>query len=107
MTLLPGDLTPGQPVPNVPRVTRFDPFDTEFGHLEYNVHLARLAGLSPMESLQAVTRNAARLLGLEAHVGTLEAGKAADLLVLEGDPLADAEQLTRVAAVFKAGVRIR
>ena len=28
------------------------PFDTEFGHLEYNVHLARLAGLSPMESLQ-------------------------------------------------------
>ena len=83
------------------------PFDTEFGHLEYNVHLARLAGLSAMESLQAVTRNAARLLGLEAHVGTLEAGKAADLLVLGADPLADAEHLTRVAAVFKAGVRIR
>src|SRR5262249_24253619 len=41
------------------------PFDTEFGHLEYNVHLARLAGLSPMESLQVVTRNAARLLGLD------------------------------------------
>jgi imidazolonepropionase-like amidohydrolase len=83
------------------------PFDTEFGHLEYNVHLARLAGLSPMESLQVVTRNAARLLGLDADVGTVEAGKAADLLVLDGDPLQDVEHLTRVAAVFKDGVRIR
>ena len=44
------------------------PFDTEFGHLEYNVHLARLAGLTPMESLQAVTRNAARLCGLADRV---------------------------------------
>ena len=46
------------------------PFDTEFGHLEYNVHLARLAGLTPMESLQAVTRNAARLCGLADTVGS-------------------------------------
>jgi imidazolonepropionase-like amidohydrolase len=83
------------------------PFDTEFGHLEYNVHLARLAGLSPMESLQVVTRNAARLLGLEGDVGTVEVGKAADLLVLDADPLADVEHLTRVAAVFKHGVRVR
>jgi len=83
------------------------PFDTEFGHLEYNVHLARLAGLSPMESIQAVTRNAARLLGLEAHVGTVEVGKDADLLVLDADPLADAANLTRVAAVFRRGVRVR
>jgi imidazolonepropionase-like amidohydrolase len=83
------------------------PFDTEFGHLEYNVHLARLAGLSPMESLQVVTRNAARLLGLEAHVGTVEPGKDADLLVVAGDPLADAAALTRVAAVFRRGARVR
>jgi imidazolonepropionase-like amidohydrolase len=83
------------------------PFDTEFGHLEYNVHLARLAGLTPLESLQAVTRNAARLLGLEAHVGTIEVGKDADLLVLAADPLTDADNLTRVAAVFRRGVRVR
>ena len=83
------------------------PFDTEFGHLEYNVHLARLAGLSPMESLQVVTRNAARLLGLDADVGTVEVGKVADLLVLDADPLADVEHLTRVAAVFRHGVRVR
>ena len=83
------------------------PFDTEFGHLEYNVHLARLAGLTPMESLQTVTRNAARLLGLDREVGTVEVGKDADLLVLDADPLADVEHLTRVAAVFRQGVRVR
>jgi imidazolonepropionase-like amidohydrolase len=83
------------------------PFDTEFGHLEYNVHLARQAGLTPMESLQAVTRNAARLCGLGDEIGTLEVGKQADLLVLDADPLANVQNLTRVAAVFKAGVRVR
>jgi len=83
------------------------PFDTEFGHLDYNVDLARLAGLSPMESLQVVTRNAARLLGLDADVGTVEVGKVADLLVLDGDPLESAGHLTRVAAVFKDGLRVR
>jgi imidazolonepropionase-like amidohydrolase len=82
------------------------PFDTEFGHLEYNVHLARRAGLTPMESLQAVTRNAARLCGLADRVGTLEVGKDADLLLLEADPLEDEQNLTRVAAVYKSGQRI-
>jgi imidazolonepropionase-like amidohydrolase len=82
------------------------PFDTEFGHLEYNVHLARKAGLSPMESLQAVTRNAARLCRLDDKVGTLEPGKDADLLVLDADPLADEQNLTRVAAVYKSGARV-
>jgi imidazolonepropionase-like amidohydrolase len=83
------------------------PFDTEFGHLEYNVHLARLAGLTPMESLQAVTRNAARLCGLGEVVGSVVAGKDADLLLLDGDPLADEQNLTRVASVFKSGIRVR
>jgi imidazolonepropionase-like amidohydrolase len=82
------------------------PFDTEFGHLEYNVHLARRAGLTAMESLQSVTRNAARLCGLIDQIGTLEAGKQADLLLLDGDPLADEQNLTRVAAVFKSGERL-
>jgi len=82
------------------------PYDTEFGHLEYNVHIARLSGLSPMESLQVVTRNAARLAGLDGIIGTLEAGKEADLLLLDADPLADVENLTRVAAVYKGGARV-
>jgi imidazolonepropionase-like amidohydrolase len=82
------------------------PFDTEFGHLEYNVHLARKAGLSPMESLQVVTRNAARLCGEQDSVGSVEAAKEADLLVLDANPLDDEQNLTRVATVFKGGVRV-
>lgn len=82
------------------------PFDTEFGHLEYNVHLARRAGLTAMESLQGVTRNAARLCGMLEELGTLEVGKHADLLLVDGDPLEDERNLARVAAVFKSGVRV-
>src|SRR6185295_1461814 len=63
------------------------PFDTEFGHMEYSVEIARLAGLSPMESLQVVTRNAARLMRLDDKVGTVDPGKEADLLIVNGNPL--------------------
>jgi imidazolonepropionase-like amidohydrolase len=82
------------------------PFDTEFGHMEYSVEIARLAGLTPMESLQVVTRNAARLCRLDDTVGTIEAGKAADLLVLGGNPLDDVGNLTRVGAVLMGGERV-
>ena len=82
------------------------PFDTEFGHMEYSVEIARLAGLSPMESLQVVTRNAARLCGLDDRVGTIDVGKEADLLVLEGNPLDDVGNLTRVVAVLMGGERV-
>ncbi|MFC7741394.1 amidohydrolase family protein [Nocardiopsis composta] len=51
-------------------------------------HLTRV-GLSPMEAITAATRNAAELLGLADRVGTVRAGMLADLVVCEGDPLAD------------------
>ena len=82
------------------------PFDTEFGHMEYSVEIARLAGLSPMESLQVVTRNAARLCRLDRSVGTVEAGKEADLLLLGGNPLDDVGNLRQVRAVLKGGERV-
>jgi imidazolonepropionase-like amidohydrolase len=82
------------------------PFDTEFGHMEYSVEIARLAGLSPMESLQVVTRNPARLMGLDDKVGTIDPGKEADLLILAENPLEDVGNLTGVLAVLKAGERV-
>jgi imidazolonepropionase-like amidohydrolase len=74
--------------------------------MEYSVEIARLAGLSPMESLQVVTRNAARLMGLDDTIGTVEAGKEADLLILAENPLDEVGNLTGVLAVLKAGERV-
>ncbi|MDF6018598.1 amidohydrolase family protein [Streptomyces sp. JH34] len=51
--------------------------------------LVDLAGLSPMAAIVAATRDAARSCGVDDVTGTLEAGKAADLVVTDGDPLTD------------------
>jgi imidazolonepropionase-like amidohydrolase len=56
-----------------------------------------------MQALEAATVNAADLLGLSAEVGTLEAGKRADLIAVEGDPLRDVTVLERVPFVMKDG----
>ncbi|MFZ5915567.1 MAG: amidohydrolase family protein [Chloroflexota bacterium] len=64
------------------------------------------AGLSPMQVIVAATRLAAECLGLEDQIGTLESGKLADLLIVEGDPLADIkllEDTSRIQVVMKAG----
>jgi len=53
------------------------------------------AGLSPMQSIVASTNNAAHALGLQDEIGTIEVGKCADLLVVDGDPLVDIGVLTR------------
>jgi imidazolonepropionase-like amidohydrolase len=64
------------------------------------------AGLTPMEALCAGTSVAARALKRHTRTGSLETGKAADLLLFDGDPLADVEGLqdrARIALVVKAG----
>jgi imidazolonepropionase-like amidohydrolase len=64
------------------------------------------AGMSPMRALQAATGWAAECLGIERHVGTIQPGKLADLVVVEGDPLQDIavlEDLQRLKLVFKEG----
>jgi len=58
---------------------------------------------SPSEILGMLTRDAAAYLGLEDQVGTLEAGKLADLAVIDGDPLADVSELHNVSMVIKGG----
>ena len=53
------------------------------------------------------TINAAELLGWEDRVGAIEAGKFADLIAVEGDPLKDIGELRRVKFVMKGGVVVR
>jgi imidazolonepropionase-like amidohydrolase len=60
-------------------------------------------GLTNAQALRAATLDAARLLGWEDRVGAIEAGKLADLIAVEGDPLADLAVLERVKWVMKAG----
>jgi imidazolonepropionase-like amidohydrolase len=63
-------------------------------------------GMTPMQAIEATTRSAAELMGLEAELGTLEPGKRADLVVLGGDPLDVTNLAERIEAVYKDGVRV-
>ena len=73
----------------------------------FSVHeeLAMLveAGLSPYEAIEAGTRNAAEALGKSAEFGTLEAGKRADLILLENNPLDDVANIQQRTGVMVRG----
>ena len=64
-------------------------------------------GMTPAAAMQAATVNAAELLGLQADVGSLEPGKRADLIAVDGDPLADVTVLQHVPFVMKDGVEFK
>ncbi|MFM9976798.1 MAG: amidohydrolase family protein [Sphingomonadaceae bacterium] len=60
-------------------------------------------GMPPAATIEAATVNAAKLLGVDADVGTLEAGKAADIIAVDGDPTRDVTVLKTVPFVMKGG----
>ena len=61
------------------------------------------AGMSPVESIAAATQNGARVLGIESRTGTIRAGLEADLVVYDGDPLANSEMLFEPRLVVSDG----
>ena len=77
-----------------------------FGDFQGELLAMHNVGLSPMQAILAGTRDAAAAMGLLDSVGTIEAGKEADLLVVEGNPAEDITDLRRVAAVFLGGHRV-
>jgi len=62
------------------------------------------AGFSPLEAISIGTANGAKYLGRDARVGTIAAGKQADLVVLNGDPSTNIADVRNVEIVFKQGV---
>jgi hypothetical protein len=65
------------------------------------------AGLSPLEALQTATLNPARYLARERELGTVEAGKLADLVLLDANPLADIRNTTKIQSVVQNGKLLR
>lgn len=69
-----------------------------------NFELLVQAGFEPVEAIQVMTYNGARVLGVEDQIGTVEEGKRADLVLIEGNPLEQPGQIRNVTTVFKDGV---
>lgn len=70
-------------------------------HREIEIYVE--AGFTPMEALQAATIVPARAMKLDKELGTIEAGKRADFVVVDGDPLADIRALRKIRVVVTGG----
>lgn len=64
-------------------------------------------GVTPIDAIRTQTLNAAELLGWSDRVGTVEPGRFADLIAVDGDPLADITELERVTFVMKGGLVVK
>jgi imidazolonepropionase-like amidohydrolase len=84
-------------------------FGTDIGGFDWHINPAREFGLmvkwgmTPEQALRAATVGGAELLGWSDRLGTVEAGKFADIVAVAGDPLQDITRLERVRFVMKAG----
>ena len=79
------------------------PGDGAAAPLHDELELLVQAGLTPMETLQTATRDAADFLGTQASHGTIEVGKVADIVLLDANPLDDITNTRHIRAVIKAG----
>lgn len=84
-----------------------DPWGTGFlpgfGNLR-NYELLVRAGFTPEQAIQILTLNGARILGEEARIGSIAPGKAADLVVIRGNPISTPSQVYEVTTVFRDGI---
>ena len=76
---------------------------TGFGCLWQELDAMISGGMTAMQAIAAATRTAARSLGMEDQIGSIQPGKQADLLVVEGDPTTDISALSQVRLVMLAG----
>jgi imidazolonepropionase-like amidohydrolase len=84
-------------------------FGTDAGVCPHGINARQFAfmvkyGMTPLQAIQAATVNAADLIGHSELFGSIKAGKSADLIAVDGDPLADVRTLETVPFVMKEGV---
>lgn len=85
-------------------------FGTDAGGFDWGIDPAKEFGymvkwgMTPLEAMRAATWSAAELLGMQNEVGSIEAGKFADIVAVPGDPFADVTVLEKVDFVMKGGV---
>ena len=78
----------------------------KMGGFQHEIEATVEAGMSPLEALTSATGDSARSCGVGDRVGTIAPGKLADLLVVEGDPSLDINDLWNVVDVFQGGLRV-
>ena len=78
----------------------------KMGEFQYEIAEHVTGGMSPMEAIVSATSDSARSCWVDDTLGTLEPGKQADLLVVEGDPSQDINALWNVVDVFQSGNRV-
>ena len=83
-------------------------FGTDAGAFEHGTQAREFLlmveyGMKPIEAIRAATVRASELMRMENQIGTIEPGKFADLVAVEGDPVADVSALGRVRFVMKGG----
>jgi len=80
--------------------------DHVHGGMAFEIQTAIEFGLAPIDALVAATSGGAEAIRVDDHTGSLVAGKSADLIALDGDPLRDPSALERVRCVVKGGRRL-
>ena len=78
----------------------------QMGSFQSEIEAHVEAGMSPMEAIVSATSDSARSCWVADTTGSLEAGKTADVLVVDGDPSQDIAALNNVVDVFQGGVRV-
>ena len=79
-------------------------FPGYFEHLETEIMVE--SGLTPMQVIVAFSKNSSEALGIDDDFGTLEEGKVADMILINGDPLEEIRNLRKIEAVFIGGHRV-
>ena len=106
---LANDLLPKQNLPRAVKSGVKIAYGTDLGEGDHALEFKLLTanGMAPMDAVFAATRNAADLIGASDRIGSVQGGRFADLVAVDGDPLADVSQFEKVRFVMKGGVVYR